>query len=44
MQDWWSAFICRRLPDDWLELSLTMAIFFALVLGLYVGLIDSWRF
>ena len=32
------------LPDDWSELLLTMAMFFALLLGLYVGLIDSWRF
>ena len=31
------------LPDQWLELVLTMAMFFALLLGLYVGLIDSWR-
>lgn len=33
-----------RLSDDLLELALTMAIFFALALGLYVGLIGSWRF
>jgi hypothetical protein len=36
-----------RLPSlsgDLLEFSLTMAIFFALLLGLYVGLIGSWRF
>jgi hypothetical protein len=33
-----------RLSGDWLEFSLTMAIFFALLLGLYVGLIGSWRF
>ena len=33
-----------ELPDDWFELLLTMAMFFALLLGLYVGLIDSWRF
>jgi hypothetical protein len=33
-----------RLSDDLLEYSLTMAIFFALLLGLYVGLIGSWRF
>src|SRR5260370_32165657 len=32
------------LPDHWFELLLTMAMFFALLLGLYVGLIDSWRF
>ena len=30
------------LPDHWFELVLTMAMFFALLLGLYVGLIDSW--
>ena len=34
----------RGLPDHWFELVLTMAMFFALLLGLYVGLIDSWRF
>jgi hypothetical protein len=33
-----------RLSGDWLEFSLTMAIFFELLLGLYVGLIGSWRF
>jgi hypothetical protein len=33
-----------RLSGDWLEFSLTMAMFFALLLGLYVGLIGSWRF
>jgi len=33
-----------ELPDDWFEFLLTMAMFFALLLGLYVGLIDSWRF
>jgi hypothetical protein len=33
-----------RLSGDWLEFFLTMAIFFALLLGLYVGLIGSWRF
>jgi len=36
-----------RLPggsDHWFELLLTMAMFFALLLSLYVGLIDSWRF
>ena len=32
------------LPDHWFELVLTMAMFFALLLGLYVGLIDSWQF
>ena len=32
------------LPDDRFELVLTIAMFFALLLGLYVGLIDSWRF
>ena len=32
------------LPEHWCELVLTMAMFFALLLGLYVGLIDSWRF
>ena len=32
------------LPDDWFELVLTMAMFFALLLGLYVGLTDCWRF
>jgi hypothetical protein len=32
------------LPDHWFELLLTMAMFFALLLGLYVALIDSWRF
>ena len=31
-----------RLSGDSLEFSLTMAIFFALQLGLYVGLIGSW--
>jgi len=31
----------RRLLDDWFELLLTMAMFFALLLGLYVGLIGS---
>jgi hypothetical protein len=38
---------CRlpgRLPDDWLEFSLTIAMFFALLLGFYVGLIGSFRF
>jgi hypothetical protein len=33
-----------RLSGDLLEFSLTMAIFFALLFGLYVGLIGSWRF
>jgi hypothetical protein len=33
-----------RLLDYWFELLLTMAMFFALLLGLYVGIIDSWRF
>ena len=33
-----------RLSGDWLEFSLTTGMFFALLLGLYVGLIDSWRF
>ena len=33
-----------RLSGDWLEFSLTMAMFLALLLGLYVGLIGSWRF
>jgi hypothetical protein len=28
-----------RLPEDWLEFLLTIALFFALLLGLYVGLI-----
>ena len=32
------------LPEHWCELVLTMAMFFALLLGLYVGLIDSWQF
>ena len=32
------------LPDHWFELLLTMAMFFALLLSLYVGLINSWRF
>ena len=32
------------LPDHWFELLLTITMFFALLLGLYVGLIDSWRF
>jgi hypothetical protein len=31
-----------RLSGDLLELALTMAIFFSLVVGLYVGLIGSW--
>ena len=29
----------RRLPEDWLEFLLTMALFFAVLLGLYVGFI-----
>jgi hypothetical protein len=33
-----------RLPEDWLEFLLTIALFFALLLGLYVGLIGSWGF
>jgi len=33
-----------RLSGDLCEFSLTMTIFFALLLGLYVGLIGSWRF
>jgi hypothetical protein len=33
-----------RLSSDLLEFLLTMAMFFALLLGLYVGLIGSWRF
>jgi hypothetical protein len=33
-----------RLSGDLLEFSLTMALFFALLLGLYVGLIGSWGF
>src|SRR6202140_2285148 len=33
-----------RLPDDRCELVLTMAMFFALLVGLYVGLIDSSGF
>ena len=33
-----------RLSGDLLEFLLTMAMFFALLLGLYVGLIGSWRF
>jgi len=33
-----------RLPEDWLEFLLRIALFFALLLGLYVGLIGSWRF
>jgi hypothetical protein len=32
------------LPDDRFELLITMALFFALLVGLYVGLIGSWRF
>ena len=33
-----------RLPEDWLEFVATMALFFALLFGLYVGLISSWQF
>ena len=33
-----------RLPEDWPEFVLTMALFFALLLGLYVGFIGSLRF
>jgi hypothetical protein len=33
-----------KLADDWLEFSLTIAMFFALLLGFYVGLIGSFRF
>jgi hypothetical protein len=33
-----------RLSGDLLAFLLTMALFFALLLGLYVGLIGSWRF
>ena len=33
-----------RLPADWLEFLLTIAMFFALLLGFYVGLIGSFRF
>jgi hypothetical protein len=31
------------LPDDWLEFSLTIAMFFALLLGFYAGLNGSFR-
>jgi hypothetical protein len=34
----------RGLPYDRLELLLTLAILLASLLGLYVGLIGSWRF
>jgi hypothetical protein len=34
----------RRQPEDWLEFSLMIALFFALLLGLYLGLIGSWGF
>jgi hypothetical protein len=34
----------RRHPEDWLEFSLMIALFFALLLGLYLGLIGSWGF
>lgn len=33
-----------RLPEDWLEFLLTIALFFALLLGLYGALIGSWLF
>ena len=33
-----------RLSGDWIEFLVTIAMFFALLLGLYVGLIGSWRF
>jgi hypothetical protein len=33
-----------RLHDDWLELLLTIGMFFALFLGLYAGLVEVWRF
>lgn len=33
-----------RLPEDWLEFVVTMALFFALLLGVYVGVIGSWQF
>jgi hypothetical protein len=33
-----------RLPEDWLEFLLRIALFFALLLGLYLGLIGSWGF
>jgi hypothetical protein len=33
-----------RLSSDLLEFSLTMAIFFALLVGIYLGLVSSWRF
>ena len=32
-----------RLPEDWLEFVVTMALFFALLFGVYVGLIGSWQ-
>ena len=32
-----------RLPEDWLEFVVTMALFVALLFGLYVGLISSWQ-
>jgi hypothetical protein len=31
-----------RLPEDWLEFAVTMGLVFALLFGLYVGLIGSW--
>jgi hypothetical protein len=33
-----------RLHDDWLEFLLTIGMFFALLLGLYAGLVEVWRF
>jgi hypothetical protein len=33
-----------RLPEDWLEFVLTMILFFALLFGLYVGLVGPWQF
>ena len=32
-----------RLPEDWLEFAVTMALFFALLFGFYVGLIGLWQ-
>ena len=29
--------------EDWLEFAVTMALFFALLCGFYVGLIGSWQ-
>jgi hypothetical protein len=34
----------RRLLEDWLEFLLMIALFFALLVGLYAGLIGSWGF